>query len=348
MFSLFPQLNCSAIYTKVERKRHLKHYDVYIFGGGGLFPDDEWKSYLNLLLKFLYNKVHGGKNIIYGVDLRKLEGTFSSIIWNWIQYFAEIITVRNKFLEGLLNSIGVSRKLKVYPDITFSFMTDREKDNDTNGHKTFNLLIQKMAGISKPYVLVVLAKPWSDEEIRDGCKKRYEKLCSQMIGLCNKCMMEGNRIVFLPFFHNNDRDFIKRIEPSLCGEYKVCEKNEINLEEKRLLFAGAKACISMRFHGVAFSLYHGTPCEAICYAPKTLELMREAELEDYCIKFGIRSNSCFFREFDMDDNKLIEVNDKLKNPGANERFQTASGILRNRGKDAERILLDTIFSIKKK
>lgn len=309
--------------------------------GGGLFPTGEWKNYLKLLLKFVYNKLHGGKNIIYGVDLCKVEGWFSVMLWGGIQHFTEVITVRNKFSEELLKKSGVNKKLQAYPDITFSFMTTAEIDYK-NDRKTFNKLSQKMGKTLKPYVLVVLAKPWSDEEIANAYGKRYEKLCLQMMDLCNRCMRNGNRIVFLPFFHENDRDFIKCIEPSLCGEYKVFEEEELRLEEKRLLFAEAKACISMRFHGVAFSLYHGTPCLAICYAPKTIELMREAELEDYCVEFGIRSNSCFFKEFDMDGDLLIKTYEKIKNSDSKNRFKRASGILKNKGKDAECILLDTI------
>jgi len=275
--------------------------------------------------------------------LCKLENPFSAIIWKAIQNFSEIIIVRNIFSERLLKTIGVSEKLKAFPDVTFSLITGPEKDDNANEHRTLDCLIQKLGIFSKPYVIMVLAKPWTDEEIDGRYRNRYEKLCSQLITLCNKCMSEGNKILFLPFFHNNDRDFIKQIEPSLYGEYKVCEENEINLEEKRLLFAGAKACISMRFHGVAFSLYQGIPCEAICYAPKATELMREVGLNDFIVRFGIRADSCFFSEFDMEDHALNAVYCKLWEPESKDRFQRASQILRSRAADGEQKFIETLF-----
>lgn len=342
-FSLFPQLNCRTVYSKKQRKKHLIQDDVYIFGGGGLFPTDEWKQYLKLLLKLVYHKVHGGRNIIYGIDLCKLDGHLSRLLWRMIGLFTEIITVRNVYSYSLLERAGVKKKLYAYPDITFSFETTAEaaSENDSNH---LRVMIQRIIE-TKPYIVIVLAKPWSDAEIaKEPYFSRYGLLCKQMADLCNKCIKDGYKPVFLPFFHENDRDFINHIEPLLCGDYKVCEEEELNLEEKRLLFAGAKACISMRFHGIAFSLYSGTPCEAICYAPKAVELMKEAKLDEYCVKFGIRSNSCFFREFDMDINLLMEVYEKIIRPECMTQFQKASASLKEKGKDSERKLLNTIVT----
>jgi len=50
VFSLFPQLDCSAIYTRDERMQHLKSDDIYVLGGGGLFPDDK-------LTRFMVEKI---------------------------------------------------------------------------------------------------------------------------------------------------------------------------------------------------------------------------------------------------------------------------------------------------
>ena len=146
-------------------------------------------------------------------------------------------------------------------------------------------------------------------------------------------MSDGNKILFVPFYHKEDRNFIREIESGLNGNYTVCEESEICVEEKRLLFARATACISMRFHGIAFSLYYGIPCEAICYAPKSKELMREYNLEKYCLELGISSKSCFFREFDLKDEELNMVYQMLWEEKCKENFQNASKLLKSKGEE---------------
>lgn len=347
VFSLYPKLSCCAVHSSdaFKRRNCLLHSQLYIYGGGGVFPSDEWKQYLKVLLKAACRKLHGGRNIIHGVDLCRLDRRLSRILWRGIGQLTDVIIVRNQYSADLLHKAGV-KNVHAYPDITFSLETAAEAES-VNDRGASNAAIQKLNIGTRPYIVIVLAKPWSDEETgNEPYRSRYELLCKQMENLCNKCIKDGLVPIFLPFFHENDRDFISRIEPNLCGEYKVCEEYELALDEKRLLFAGAKACISMRFHGVAFSLFCGTPCEAICYAPKTTELMKDAGLSEYCVEFGIRSNSCFFREFDIDGELLMDIYEKVVRSDCMMRFRKASEYLREKGRDGERKLLDTILNRK--
>ena len=81
----------------------------------------------------------------------------------------------------------------------------------------------------------------------------------------------------------------------------------------------------MRYHSVLFALYNSKDFTAISYSPKTSELLRECDLYDYCIEFGIRSSNFFYKEFDIDgekfqiltqnsikQEKLKEISDTLK------------------------------------
>lgn len=311
--------------------------------GGGLFPNDDWKSYLKLLIKFVVRKIKGKKNIIYGIDLCKLSGHRSKIIWRNIEFYSDLITVRNNFSASLLQRNGLKRMVHSYTDLTFSLETGAEKKFN-NTLCSINPAIKKLKLEHTPYIVVVLAKPWSDNELREKhYQLRFEALCKQIAALINNCIKEHYTPVFIPFFHKNDRDFISHIEPLLCGNYRICEEDYLNIGEKRLLFAAAKACISMRFHGIAFSVFCGTPCEAICYAPKALELMKDAKLEDYCVEFGIRDDSCFFKEFDIDQVKLKEIYKRLFSIETNIQFKEASKILKENGKKGELKLMEILL-----
>lgn len=348
IFSLYPQLTCQVVYAKKGKINHLLDDDVYIFGGGGLFPSDNWKSYLKLLVKFASRKIRRKKNLIYGIDLCKLSGFQSKIIWKAIELCSDLITVRNDFSASLLEKIGVERVVYSYTDLTFGLETNAERVFKNSLCK-YNSAVKKLRLEDTPYVVVVLAKPWSDNEIREKhYQLRFEKLCNQISTLINGCIRDHYIPVFLPFFHNNDRDFINRIEPLLCGDYRICEENCLNIEEKRLLFASAKACISMRFHGIAFSLYCGTPCEAISYAPKALELMKDVNLENYCVEFGIRSDSCFFKEFDIDQVKLNEIYTRLFSSDTKIQFKAASKTLKEIAQKGETKMLKVVVTGREK
>lgn len=49
----------------------------------------------------------------------------------------------------------------------------------------------------------------------------------------------------------------------------------------------------MRFHDVAFSIYHGIPVEGIACAPKTEQMIKEYGLEDFYLRIGTRKGTNF-------------------------------------------------------
>lgn len=311
--------------------------------GGGLFPGDNWKAYLRLFLKFFIRKFFFRKNIVYGVDICKVSAPLSKRIWKLIGLFSDAIVVRNKHTVSILNDAGLANKLYSGTDITFGMETPAEKSlRESQCHAGMIPLLSDL-NIKLPYIVVVLAKPWTDDETEnEPYRSRYIKLCAQMIQLCNRIIEDGFLPVFLPFFHENDRDFIRQVVSGLHGQYRVCEENELPVEEKRLLFARAEACLSMRFHGIAFSLYYGIPCEAVCYAPKSLEMMNEAGLGNYCVQFGIRKDSCFFQEFDIDNDSLMRIYDDLLKDGIKEKFKAASEYYKELAGNGEKLLLDVL------
>lgn len=62
----------------------------------------------------------------------------------------------------------------------------------------------------------------------------------------------------------------------------------------------------MRFHSVAFSIYNNSSFITISYSPKTTRLLKELNIDNY-VEYGIRDSQFFFKEFDLDEKKLVEM-----------------------------------------
>ena len=85
----------------------------------------------------------------------------------------------------------------------------------------------------------------------------------------------------------------------------------MRIDAKRALYKNATLAISMRFHSIAFAMYHAVPLIGICYAPKAKQLMKEYGLADFSIEYGIRKNEFFYEVFDIDENELDRVKQKV-------------------------------------
>ena len=332
-YKLFPKIKFNIIYLNEKKifMNDLKKIkcrifaflkaDMYLLGGGGLFPNDSFISYLKVLADIILCKFIGVKVIqVYGIDLCDIRKKISRWIWRQICKRAVYINFRNKFSYDLVHEFYPSEKVTYFPDITFSLTTDIERKN----FSLENIIAEKNIKENN-YIIWALANPWSDREMKDAyIGHRYKKLCLHISSICNYCTELGYINVFLPFFHLSDCNLINDIVPCLKSSYYVCDENTLQLSQKRALFKYAKACVSMRFHGVAFSLYHGIPVAAIAYAPKTSKLLEEYGLSEYCTKFGIRKTSGFFEEFDLDMRELNRIIDLVVKVNDKELFERIS------------------------
>lgn len=320
-----------------QMKNELSNTDLYILGGGGLFPNDTVRSYLKVLLEVICCKIIGVRSIqFYGIDLCSLRDRFSKIIWRYIVNYLTRCNFRNVYSYDLIANIANKDNICFGPDITFSYVSPIEKNNNELCEMLHSLKLHE-----NQYAIWVLAKPWSDAELLIGKNlDRYNKLCTQIAEICNK----SNCInVFLPFFHNSDIDMIRKVTRMVNNQYMIIDEKSVRTNCKRALFKYARFAVSMRFHGIAFSLYHGTPVLGIAYSPKSERLMKDCDLEDYLIDFGISAKSGFFKEFDMDDEELLDKFSSLVNLKDNSVFKEKSVELRNKAKSNEKGMLDSII-----
>lgn len=340
--NLFPKLRINPVvlengYDVIHRLLSIDDDIMYIFGGGGLFPNGSLKSYLKLLVSLLIVKSKG-KAILYGIDICRIEGQLSKIVWKLICKNSEKIIFRNQYSKLLLDKFCKSDKVFSSSDITFSLETTIEENE-----KHINKLLEKVGLINNEYLIWIVAMPYDSKEMQnDKIIERYNLLVRQIAKLVDSYSDRNHLNVFLPFYHGTDTVLINDIVSIIKSRYIVINEDSISLEEKRALFIKAKAAISMRFHGVAFALKHGIPVLAISYAPKIGEMMKEVDLLDYTIEYGIRNTSTLFIEKDLEYDELKRKCDLVVLEDNNRKFSIASNELVKKGQCAEKEFIEFI------
>lgn len=308
--------------------------------GGGLFPSDRVETYKTLLKQLRLYRLFGGKTAILGVDICRIEKEESRVVWRKIINRLSFACFRNKFSYDVVNGIVPSEKLSYASDLTFSFATQFELDE-----LKLQCIEEELGIYEKKYIIWACANPWSDDELKEThFQKRYDKLQGQLAQLCNHYSNQGYLNVFLPFYHEGDMQFILNLKKRLTVAPIICSE-EMEIGAKRAIYKHATACISMRFHGTAFSLYHGIPVAAISYAPKTSEMMRENDLWDFYCEFGIRDTQTFFREFDIDEDELTRICNLVVSCTDRTKFEEASNRLKHESEKYSILLKDFLREV---
>lgn len=346
LFPRFSNLICESLpisqkghFAQNKDTRHyIKHKNLFIVGGGGLFPNLSWKMSAALYIDAILAKLHHSRFMLYGIDISRMKGRLSRFFWKKTASISEPIVLRNEYSRKMLANIGISSALGL-TDLTFCTSTSVEKDPSK-----VEALEERFGLKGSKYVIFALANPFTSQEMSNTkYLSRFSLLVNELKQCRNEYEKNGFKIVFLPFFFGSDSFIIKKVAD--IEKDIVFGENDLDLEEKRAIFIHASAVFSMRFHGIAFALYHGIPCTAICYAPKSVALMEEAGLEDYVVKYGIRQTDSFFEEFDLDVARLATVNTKVIFSVDKKRFLYAESVLKTRSRDT-RAILEGLFKNK--
>lgn len=302
---------CNIIKKASILLHNIQGTDYWIIGGGGLFPNENPRYLLKLLIYIKWAKLFGTRVCMYGIDINPVKSDKCINLWRKLIREVDFITTRNENCYLMLEKIE-KKNTQHYSDITFSLTTQNEKDDQIN-------LAKKLGLENGMYEAWVVAMPWSKKELAsDHVQERYQKLCKLIAGEIDHIK---SKVLFIPFFYGNDLQFITDIVERVSDTSRIVvadEKSGIVFSDRRLLFKHAKQCVCMRFHSVLFALYYAKPFLAISYSPKTSQLLREIGLDDRMVELGIRSNEFFYKEFDIEEkllNRLLlerEKQDKKK------------------------------------
>lgn len=270
--------------------------DLWIIGGGGLFPGEKSKNIHILLEEIRFAKKFGTKICFYGIDINSINEPANKEAWKGILDEADLFIVRNSKTKYLLDGLKKNDVIKS-SDITFGLITPDEKVSSRKP-------LDKLGIKDKKYILWAIPM-----EFPDGKNSvRYNKFIESLQSFANKSMFRNYLHVFLPFNYNKDIGLLEDISKGLDAESIICDDSfSLSIEDKRMLFKYARSGVFMRFHSVMFSIYHAVPGIFISYSDKTSDVLREVELVDYFTEYGIKPDEDFYREFDLNEDRMISM-----------------------------------------
>ena len=319
-FKRFPNLKLSEMFRpwrRFTKRIALIWSDVWIIGGGGLWPRENTKNLKILLDDIRLAKKFGCKVVFYGVDINSANDEAYRSVWKEILKETDLFVVRNRKTKNILDSILEGHAIRS-ADLTFGLETPAEKESSKSVLKKLDL---------EEGNYIIWAVPMEFKNDPEGI--RYRKLIGTLARLANESALKNYKHVLLPYNENKDTQLLVDPAKEIHGPCIVCD-NSIDIEEKRLLYRFAKCSVSMRFHSVMFSLYHRLPGIYLSYSDKTSDVIRECGLEDFMLEYGISAQEDFGKEFDLDECKLMQLADRALAPSAEdtERIITASDRLK--------------------
>lgn len=89
LFPRFKNIKCKAVPVRKnvrfaqnkDTRQYTKHTQLFIIGGGGLFPNLTWKMSAALYFDTFFAKRNHSKILIYGIDLSCMTGALSKLFW---------------------------------------------------------------------------------------------------------------------------------------------------------------------------------------------------------------------------------------------------------------------------
>jgi len=294
--------------------REMVNADIFILGGGGLFPNDTPVKIFRSLLFLLIAKMLGTqKIIIYSVGIDPIRYHLSrSLMMIFFNNFVDEISTRDAESAEELKKSGIEH-INIYADSAFLLPTDDDKAQE---------LLNSVEISSKDiYVSVALAKPWNIGKEKNQVA-RYEDFLEGCVWIFNEFMKEHRDIhlLFIPFFYPGDKEMAEiirgRLEKSThIHLVDVCNQPRV----AKALIKNSSLLIGMRFHSIVFAVSAAVPVAAISYGPKSDSLLRRSDINKYSVRLGIRKNEFFkstedvdFKEFFYKINEVWENKEAIK------------------------------------
>lgn len=267
----------------------MKSCDCWIIGGGGLFPGENTRTLLIFLFRLLTGKLAGCRICMYGIEINPVKKLKNKCLWKIIVGLQDFVGTRNEDTAVFLRNLGYKR-VKNFSDVTFALKLECEQETSEKDEE---------------YDIWSLAMPWTEEEMQTShYVKRYEILCRQLAKLMEQ---SDRKVMLIPFFVLDIRfiNDVVSLANNQC-KYEIVEIDR-NVFEKRSLFINARRCLCMRFHSLLFAIYCCRPFVAISYSPKSSLLLKEFEMEEFMVKFGVRNSEFYYKEFDLNLDNLRKI-----------------------------------------
>jgi polysaccharide pyruvyl transferase WcaK-like protein len=151
-------------------------------------------------------------------------------------------------------------------------------------------------------------------------KKRNEKETNDYIAIistiCNYAINKGFKVRMFPMEIKNTEPDDRKMLSQILSKTKIKENCEIvdkDMETKEHIQEVAKCSVFIghKTHSTIFALASGTPLIAIAYHPKTIEFMKQFDLEEYAVNDDYLSADFLVSSLDKINQNLDVIGDKM-------------------------------------
>lgn len=285
----------------------IKHADVFILGGGGLFTDEDiravliWHTQVQAALK---RKI---PLWCCGQSIGPLKTAIGRSLTQKVFEQAELIIVRDKASQSLLNSWGISHA-KVLPDPAFSITsplksttikkkrTSHSSNSEASPIAKKEFLDQSDSHQSNPHqsntidnslpFITLSLRPWKTGKSTDS----LDTIVQFMLWLWKKYQFKTK---LLPFQATTDDDVAvmeqvhrlikKTADNTACVELVPYSSDYHDAME---LIGNSQALVGMRLHSLIMSTIVHKPFIALSYSDKVKNFMQEVGLQEYCLDWS--------------------------------------------------------------
>lgn len=282
-----------SIFGKNKAKQAVKECDYFILGGGGLFGNLTFRANLIWGIQAWQAYRHKKPVIMYGQSIGQLNGKIRKWIVKNLFKKADFIGVRDSESKKRLENLGITKEIKVIPDLAFS-ITNVPKNSGLKENKELILALRGNGGLNKNSKNII------HEFLQDLISKNW-------------------KIRVINFQKNIDETLHKEITKNLQNTEILDIKNTKELLEA---YSTSDLVLGMRLHSIISAIKTETPFIAISYADKVKDLLNDAKLSEYMLstdKITLEKLQDLFSKT-MKEDKEIRQKLALYNQATNRTF----------------------------
>lgn len=266
--------------------------DLIIFGGGGLFNDDERQSIWIWFIQFLGFYILRKKIIIIGQSVGPIKYDISKKIVKFVFGKAKFISVRDQNSVKLLNELNI-RNAHNFSDAAFAL---------SYGFK-------RNINISDEILLTF--REWN---YNDQFKTEYFKFL--------KKVSQNQPLSFIPFQNgkNNDLNAFNKYLNNFKGNITIKSLEPEDFNQAIEIIGRGKLVIGMRLHSIIFAIITNTPFIAISYSKKVSDFLSSIGMSKYCIDVKNFNHHHVLNLVDEIKNDSAEIKLKLEKIKLNQTY----------------------------